>query len=208
MLQNNNFPSNQHKPFAEVVESSLVQFKAQAWQWDAFAEFGSLVTVESKQRIIIGIVYDIQTGSIDPQRYPFAYQKTESELLAEQPQIFSFLKTTFSCLILGYYHKGKIYYTLSPEPPKIHAFVQPAQADLLKTFLYQELYLHIMFNAAQHIHNIDELLLALLKQKKILGILSAEKIHALAQTFSLLTGNDYRRLKLFLQRAQALVDHV
>ncbi len=207
MQQNNNFPS-EPKPFAEVVESSLLHFKAQAWQWDTFAEFGSLVTVESKQRIIIGIVHDIQTGSIDPQRYPFAYQKTESELLAEQPQIFSFLKTTFSCLILGYQEKGKMYYTLSPEPPKIHAFVQQAHTNFLKTFFYTDLYLHLIFNATSVVANIDELLLALLKQKKQIGILSAVKIQDLAQTFSLLTGNDYRRLKLFLQRAQALVDHV
>lgn len=206
MQQNNSFPSD-IKPFAEVVESSLAHFKAQAWQWDTFAQFGSLVTVESKQRTIIGIVYDIQTGSIDPQRYPFAYQKTESELLAEQPQIFSFLKTTFSCLILGYYQKGIMHYTLSPEPPKIHAFVQQAHTDFLKTFFYVDLYLHIIFNASSMVENIDELLLALLKQKKSLGILSATKIQEMAHTFSLLTGNDYRRLKLFLQRAQALVDH-
>lgn len=206
MQENNNFPSD-NKPFAEVVESNLTSFKAQAWQWDNFAQFGSLVTVESKMRTIIGIVYDIQTGSIDPHRTPFAYQKTENELLAEQPQIFTFLKTTFNCLILGYSQKGKMHYTLSPEPPKIHAFVQQANTDFLKSFFYSDLYLHIIFNTNSIIENIDELLLALLKQKKIIGILSATKIQDLAHTFSLLTGNDYRRLKIFLQRAQALVEY-
>ena len=155
---------------------------------------------------MLGVVYHIQTGSMDPQRYPFTYQKTEEELINEQPQIFTFLKTTFSCLILGYREKGALHYTVSPEPPKIHAFVHNADQDTLKTFFYHDLYMHILFNATQYIQNLDELLLALLKQQKGIGILSQEKLHQIINTFCLLTGNDYRRLKLFLQRVQALVD--
>ncbi len=205
MIQTNNYPYNTD-PFAEVIESNLAHFTAQSWQWDSFPQFGSLVTIQTKKRDLIGIVHHVQTGSMDPHRYPFVYQKTEEELLKEQPQIFSFLKTTFSCLILGYKEKGMIYYALSPEPPKIHAFVQYVQQETLKTFFYQDVYLHILFGATQYIQNIDELLLALLKQKKALGMLSEQKIYQIIHTFSLLTGNDYRRLKLFLQRVQALVD--
>lgn len=204
MNPNNNNASD-NKPFAEVIESSLDHFLAQSWQWDTFPPFGSLVVIHTKKRDLIAVVHHIQTGSMDPNRYPFAYQKTEEELLAEQPQIFSFLKTTFSCLILGYQEKGAIYYTLSPEPPKIHAFIQHIDRNLMKTFFYQDTYLHILFGAANKIQNIDELLLAILKQQKNLGILSEQKLHQLINTFSLLTANDYRRLKLFLQRAQNIV---
>src|SRR5690349_14278413 len=98
------------KPFAEVIESSLHGFLAQTWQWDNFPAFGSLVTVTSNKRTHLAIVHQIKTGSMDPIRYPFPYQKTEEELLAEQPQIFEFLKTAFSCLTIGYQEKGKLYY--------------------------------------------------------------------------------------------------
>lgn len=193
------------EPFAEVIESSLDHFVAQSWQWDHFPSFGSLVVIKTTKRNLIAIVHHIKTGSMDPNRSPFAYQKTEEELLAEQPQIFAFLRTTFSCLVLGYQEKGKICYTISPEPPKIHAFIKPADTDLCKSFFYQDTYLHMLFSASNHIQNVDELLLALFKEQKALDILSNQKLHQLINTFSLLTGNDYRRLKLFLQRVQAVI---
>ena len=109
------------KPFAEVIESSLQGWLAQSWNWNCFPAFGSLVTIETKKRQLFGIVHQIQTGSMDPMRHPFPYQKTEEELLQEQPQIFEFLKTTFSCLTLGYSERERIIYLLAPEPPQIHS---------------------------------------------------------------------------------------
>ncbi len=197
-----------NRAFAEVVESSLHGWVAQSWQWDQFPSFGSLVTVQSSQRTMFGIVHQIQTGSMDPLRYPFPYQKTEEELLAEQPQIFEFLKTTFSCLSIGYYEKGKIYYLLSPEPPKIHAFVAPITQEQCQQFFSNSQYLHILFGLSAHIFNLDELLLALLKNLKTKNLLTDAKVTAFVENFSLLTGNDYRRLKLFLQRAQPLISHI
>src|SRR6478609_5317855 len=94
--------------FAEVIESSLQGFTAQCWQWDNSPTFGSMVTIAGKKRTLFGLVHQMHTGSTDPVRYPFAYQKTEEELLREQPQIFAFLKTSFMCLIIGYQEGGKI----------------------------------------------------------------------------------------------------
>jgi len=196
-----------NKAFAEIIESSLHGWLAQSWQWNKFPQFGSLVMVETKKRTIFGIVHQIQTGSMEPMRYPFPYQKTEEELLRDQPQIFEFLKTTFSCLAIGYQEKGRIYYLAAPEPPQIHSFVTPMDTDTAKQFLYSERYLHLLFGSA-HLFNLDELLLAILKQHAELSILSAHKINDFINTYSLLTGNDYRRLKLFLQRAEPIVNNL
>lgn len=189
--------------FSEVVESSLTGWLAQSWQWNTFAAYGSLVEVQAGTRQLLGIVHQVQTGSMDPTRYPFPYQKTEEELLQEQPQIFEFLKTTFSALVVGYAEKGKIFYTLAPEPAKIHAFVGYADKEFTKQFFADERYVHLLFNA--QIPNIDELLLAVLRYQALTGPLSQEKVSSFMHTFSLLTGNDYRRLKLFLQRAEHIV---
>lgn len=197
-----------HKAFAEVIESSLGSFLAQSWQWDAFPSFGSIVTIETKQRIVFGIVHEVKTGSMDSMRYPFPYQKTEEELLLEQPQIFEFLKTTFSCLTIGYKQNGKIFYLLTPEPSKIHAFVAPASKALCAQFFDSDMYLHLLFGMSNQILNLDELLLATLKHQVELGILTKERLTKFVETFSLLTGNDYRRLKLFLQRAAPLVSNI
>lgn len=193
------------KPFAEVIESSLIGWLVQSWQWDKFPTFGSLVVIENNQRTVFGIVHQIKTGSMDPVRYPFAYQKTEEELTQEQPQIFEFLKTTFSCLTLGYKEKNEIFYQLAPEPPKIHSFVRAASPELIQEFFSGEQYLHIIFGLSNQLFNLEELLLALLKNLNDHKIMRPKTAQSFVHTFSLLIGNDYRRLKLFLQRAQPLL---
>lgn len=196
----------QDKYFAEVIESSLTGWLAQSWSWDTFPEFGSFVAVESKKRTIFGIVHQVQTGSMDPMRYPFPYQKTEEELFKEQPQIFEFLKTTFSCIVIGYQEKKSISYLIAPEPPKIHAFVAYPDIEISKIFFANNKYLHLLFTHSTHIFNMDELLLTLLKQYKNLNILTADKINTFMQSYSLLIGNDYRRIKLFLQRVEHMMN--
>lgn len=189
--------------FAEIIESTLQTWRAQSWKWDTFPPFGSLITIESGNRTIFGIVCQIETGSMDPGRYPFPYQKTEEELLREQPQIFEFLRTTFVCLTVGYQEHGTITYQLAPQPPKIHAFARAATPEEAATFFADNRYLHLIFNFAHQVTNIDELLLAVLKQRNTK--LSAATVKELADSFALLTGNDYRRLKLLLQRVQQLL---
>jgi len=201
--------SDSPQAFAEIIESSLQDWKAQCWQWDKFPSFGSIVTIQSNNKIIYGIVHQVQMGSMDSSRYPFAYQKTEDELLREQPQIFEFLKTTFSCITIGYKHKSKIYYLLSPTPPKIHSFVRYASQSEARQFFASTNYLHLLFGLSGQIFNLEELLLAMINYQVTLNIFSPEtiqeKINNFIETFSLLAGNDYRRLKLFLQRVEPLL---
>jgi hypothetical protein len=194
-----------NKPCAEIVASTLHAWTAQCWQWNVAPAFGSLVTVTSGKRTLFGVVHQIETGSLDPARYPFAYQKTYEELLAEQPQIFEFLKTSISCIALGYQEKGTVYYITPAQPPLIHSFVSPIEPDLAKQFFYNQQFMHILFAPHNSTANSDELLLALIKQQAQLGILKQEKLHSLIQHFLLLTGNDYRRLKLFLSRVESLI---
>ena len=191
-----------NKHFGEIIQSSLNSWLAQTWKWDQFPTFGSLVTIKTSSRILYAVVYQVHTGSIDASRQPFAYQKTEEELRREQPQIFEFLQTTFSCLCIGYEENGVIYHQLSPEPPKIHAFVGFADEKEYQKFFEHEHYLHVLFGLTTNLVNLDELLLAMLKNMQIAGILTTDKLKSFTQNYSLLTGNDYRRLKLFLQRAE------
>lgn len=192
-------------PFSEVIESSLQVWLAQSWDWKTFPAFGSMLIVHTPQRSIMGIVYQVQTGSMDPVRHPFPFKKTHEELLAEQPQIFEFLKTTFSCLSLGYKEKDTIFYMLPPEPPTIHSFVTAMKTQELKQFFSSEHYLHLLFNYSNPSYNIDELLLACIKIQHSLKLFSPERLHAFFQTYLLLTGNDYRRLKIFSSRIQNIL---
>jgi len=197
-----------HEPFAEVIESSLYGFLAQSWDANTLPLFGSLMAIRTPERLLFGVVHQIQTGSMDPGRHPFAYQKTHEELRKEQPQIFEFLKTTFACLIIGHKNNmGKISYLLAPEPAKIHTFVYPLSLEINKQFFMRTQYMHALFGLANQVFNLDELLLAMLTHQASLGILSQEQLIDFTTTFSLLTGNDYRRLKLFLQRLEPILQH-
>ncbi len=190
--------------FAEVIQSSLQSFTAQSWNWDYFPAFGSLVTVTTEKRTLFGIVYAVQTGSSDAGRYPFTFQKTQEELRAEQPQIFEFLQTTFSCLIVGFLENNELVYQMGPEPAKMHAFVNHATSLETRHFFSSCLYLHLIFNSPE-ITVADELLLSFLKTKKDLGLLTQESFLAFIETISLATGDDYRKLKILMNRAHPLL---
>lgn len=195
-------PSN--NAFAEIIESSLACWSAQTWQWNESVPFGSLVAIEEDSHTLFGIVHQVNTGSCDPSRTPFTYQKTHAELHAEQPQIFEFLKTTVSCVCAGYQEGKRIFYLLPPQPPRIHSFVRPADHKERVKFFESDQFLHLLFSLSTQIFNLDELLLALIKQLTTKATHHDERFIRALRTYSLLAGNDYRRLKLFLQRAQQL----
>lgn len=194
--------------FGEVIESSLSGWKVHCWQWDTMPAFGSLVVTVQEHITLFGIVTHVQTGSIDAGRYPFPYQKTEEELRREQPQIFALLQTIVSCLTVGYKEHINMYYQLAPRPPKIHAFVRLADRQELDLFFAEALYVHLLCNAAPSMHSPDELLLAILKQLFHNNLLTSSHIDTFIATLSLIAGNDYRKLKLFLQRMEKLIAQV
>lgn len=208
-LSNNKLSNTKENlnPFAEVIESSLDTFLAQSWVWDTFPSFGSLVKIDCKTHVILGCVTSITTGSIDPQRYPFPYQKTEDELKTEQPQIFEFLKTIFQVKIVGYLDLAttqKFHYTLPPTPAKIHAFVHSIPISFSANFFSNPHFLYLLFSSQNTITHFDDLLLAIFKQLEQQKKLTTKTITSFYKTFSLLTGNDYRRMKLFLHRLETL----
>lgn len=203
-----NNPIIDEKSFAEIIASTLDHFIAQSWKWDHFPNFGSLIQVTNNQTTMVGCVTHVETGSMDPMRSPFPYQKTESQLLAEQPQIFEFLRTTFKVQILGYFedqNPQNITYQLAPKPCKIHSFITQSSPEVIRLFFAKADYLHLLFAFAHQIPNIDELLLAIIHQLSDQKLFSQEHFESLCEMYSLLTANDYRRIKLFLQRIEKLI---
>ncbi|MBA2307648.1 hypothetical protein H0W26_05970 [Candidatus Dependentiae bacterium] len=193
---------NHHKPFAEIIESSLHSWKGECWEWDAMPTYGSILIVETPTRKVFGLVHSITTGALDATRKVCAYKKTEEELKRDQPHIFHFLHTTFSCLTLGYTERDEAFYQCAPEPPKIHSFISAPLQENLALFFAHEHYLHTLFAHEQATFSLDDMILALLRNLSDKNLLTEEHFSRFIETFSLLTANDYRRLKLFLQRAQ------
>lgn len=184
---------------AEVVESSLMTWVGQCWQWQQFPSFGSLVAIDTLDKTLFAVVFDVKMGSGEPNRYPMTYQKTEQELLSEYPHIFEFIKTNFHCLPIGYRQKEQFFHLLPPEPAKIHAFMRYMTEEEKGAFFTKTDFMPILFNTTL-VSDIDELLLAIIRNLVIEGILVEEAMYTFLDFFSLLAGNDYRRLKIFIQR--------
>ena len=199
------FAETQQTCFAEILESSISSWQAQSWQWDNIPEFGSLVTATSNGRTIFGVIYDIKTGPIDPIRQPVAYQKTEEELLQEQPQIFEFLTTSFSSIAIGYLENGKILYNLPPQPPKMHTFVGHATTQQYEQCFASEQFLHLLCNSALPL-NLQELLLAVIKHQINHGTLTKKRLNTFIESFFMLNKNNYLQTKMFISRLQQLLE--
>lgn len=198
------FAEEQKTCFSEILESSISSWQAQSWLWDAIPEFGSLVTATSNGRTIFAIIYDISTGPIDPIRQPVPYQKTEEELLKEQPQIFEFLTTSFSSITIGYQENGKFFYNLPPQPPKIHTFVHYATQEQYEQCFASEQFLYLLFNSTLPL-NLQELLLAIIKHQLDRKTLTKKRLNAFIESFFMLNKNNYLQTKMFLSRLQQLL---
>jgi hypothetical protein len=201
---------NKLQYFAEIVESSLWDCTAQSWQFNQAPAYGSLLVIEDQNTKYFGLVCQISTGSLDTVRLPIAYQKTEQELQQELPQIFEFLKTTFTCLLVGYQAQvdlkaNQLIYTAPAVPPKIHMFVRAATAPELELFFNSYQFLHLLFSRANQMNNqIDELLLAVFQRAKTKLDL-ATKLDEFTELFALLVGRDYQRLRLFFGRLELIL---
>lgn len=191
-----------HQPFGEIIESSLTIWRGQSWQWDHFPPFGSLVTIASTQTLLLGLVYDVKTGSSDPSREAYAFQKTEEELRQEQPQLFAFLKTTFSCIPLGFIENGTLWHQLPPQPPKIHAFVTNAPEELVRTYITTTDYIATIMQNSQLQPLQEEIILALARTQAHLNLMNQEQALAILEAYTLHGHHDYRSLKLFAQKLQ------
>lgn len=190
--------------FAEIIHSSLEGWTGQSWTWDTFPAFGSLVNIITPEKTWIGIVHMVQTGSPDAHRQPFTYQKTEKELIQEQPHIFEFLQTTFACANVGFFKDNTLHYRLAPEPPKIHSFIEPCSERINEYFFTSAAYLPLLFSHTALTHHFEELCIALLAEQKQKHLLTQTTLYEFLETLALLYGNDYRKLKLFSNRLLSL----
>lgn len=202
LTNNHSFDVTTH--FAEVVESSLNHFVAQCWQWNELPTFASLVEVQSNTQLLLGCVTQIKTESSDPTRKPFAYQKTEEELLKEQPQLFELLKSTFTVHILGYKEltTNKVFYRTPSQPSKIHAFVKQASEEIFIEVFSKPHFLPMFFALQNNTTNLEELLLAILCQMHQKKLVTQEFFNMFYQNFALLNSNDYKKVKMFFDRME------
>src|SRR5690242_8929873 len=120
------------KRIGEVITSSTTHLVAQALRapeenltMPKAPPFGSFVRValEEGAQEIYGVVYHVETTSIDAAHRPVALNLSRQELREQQPQIFELLRTDFSVVVTGFREGGRYHQYLPPFPPQVHDFV-------------------------------------------------------------------------------------
>ena len=181
----------------EIVESCTTELIAEARELHRAPSVGQFIRVEGNMPVV-GIVFNVFTHSIEPNRRPTAYGKTEQELRMEQPQIFELLRTEFQALVLGYIDGDEPVHILPPQPARIHSFVHQCTDSQVQAFTRTEDYLRSLLNTVKI--PTDELLIAVLRHTLRAHAHSRAYLVRVGKELSRLMGDDYDRLSSVIRR--------
>jgi len=181
----------------EIVESSTTELIAESAHLHGAPSFGQFVRV-GEEMPVVGIVFNVFTHSIEPNRRPTAYGKTEEELRLEQPQIFELLRTEFEALVIGYIDERGPVQVLPPQPARIHSFVHSCSDEEVQGFTRTDDYLRSILNTSKV--PTDELLVATLRRTLEAHGGSRSYLVRIGKELSRLLGDDYDRLSSIIRR--------
>ena len=181
----------------EVVESSTTELIAQARELHGAPSFGQFVRVEAAMPVV-GIVFNVFTHSIEANRRPTAYGKTEAELRLEQPQIFELLRTEFQALVIGYLDGDESVQILPPQPARIHSFVYSCSDEQVRAFTRTDDYLRSILNTSKI--PTDELVIAVLRHAVRAHGHAPSYLVQMGKELSRLLSDDYDRLSSIIRR--------
>ena len=191
------FPPEEGGHVGEVIESSTTELIAEACQLHGAPSFGRFIRVDAEMPII-GIVFNVFTHSIEPNRRPMAYGKTEEELRLEQPQIFELLRTEFQALVIGYLDGDTPVHIVPPQPARIHSFAHLCDDEEVRRFTGTDDYLRSILGTAKL--PTDELLIAALRHTLKAHDSSRAYLVRMGKELSRLLRDDYDRLSSMIRR--------
>lgn len=181
----------------EVIESSTSQFLAESRELNGAPPFGSFVKT-GPEPVIYGLVFNVCTHSIEPNRRPTAYGKTEHELRMEQPQIFELLKTEFEAVIIGYEDGQGPQQVLPPQPPHIHSFIYPCAEAEIKALTSKVDFMRSILNVCRLPS--DDLIIASVRNAWHARALDMPYLVSLGKDLCRLIRDDYDRLSSIMRR--------
>jgi hypothetical protein len=157
----------------EIVAADTCQLEAECLKLYTAPPFGSFVRAEGGGgRIVYGVVAYIATDAAETTRRTHALRMTPEELQERMPQLELVLRTCFVALVVGYAEgaDGKKMHPpvclVPPQPPEIHRFVAPAQAEEIRALTEGPDFLRMLAQARPaHVPvRLDDLIAAVILQ--------------------------------------------
>ena len=195
------------KRVGEVISSSTGEFLAECLNdskdgltLPQAPPFGSFVKVDCEELkfSILGVVYNVQTGSADSVHHPTALNLSRQELREQQPQIFDLIKTSFSAITIGYKTGDKIFQFLPPHPPQIHDFVYSCSKEEVKQITESMNFLRTLLNAGNA--PTEELVAASLRSAYIVRDFDRDFMLRIGRELSNMLKDNYDRLHSIIDR--------
>ena len=190
------------KRAGEVIQANTTEFMAQCYELHQAPPLGSLVKTGDVSTRIYGVVYNAETGSIEPGRRPIARgkdEKTEEDIYRSSPQLVKLLRTDFSALVVGHKQGESLCHYLPPRPAHIHSFVYLCEPEEVQEFSQSLDFLSILMGAMVPI-SVDELTAACLRQMSQAQPDQRSFLVAAGKELSLLLGGDFSRINALLRR--------
>ncbi|MBT3341952.1 MAG: hypothetical protein HN712_05680 [Gemmatimonadetes bacterium] len=204
--QENQPPAGGGLHVGEVIESSTAQLVAESVQLNGAPGFGQFVRIDSVPQPILGVVHNTRTQSLEANRRPSAYGKSEEELRLEQPQIFELLRTHFDVFVLGYFDGDRPVLVYPPQPARIHSFVHECDAAQIRSITDSDQFMRSLLHAPGL--PTDELLLATLCRALDSRdtLMQQPYLLRIGKELSRLLRDDYDRLSSIVRRLKGLMN--
>jgi hypothetical protein len=150
---------------AEVIESNSTGLIAQCYKLEQSPPLGALVKYCDEEKEIYGIVYSIETHSMEQGRRVAVRGEevdTKDDIYRDNPQLVKLLITDFRVLVIGYKDNGGVHYYLPQSPVPIHGFIYPCQSEEYIKFTTSFDFLSLLLDSGLPI-SIDEVIAAFLR---------------------------------------------
>jgi hypothetical protein len=194
-------------PFGEIIESSLKTIKVLCWDAQKLPRFGSIVSCSFNAITAYGVITEMVTESVDAQRTPFAFKKTDAELRREQPQIFSFIQTICTIVIV-WHEKAETklkFNTLSiPTPAPLHTWAHTTDTNLLRLVITNRFLLDALSDRISP-EAIDDCIIALVTEAALNNSLSKTELVTFIESYSQELNHSLKRAQRFLQHMEMLL---
>ncbi len=187
---------------AEVIESSSSAFTAQCYKLGQAPPLGALVKARNGSVEIYGIVYNVETRSLDPGRRVVARGEAldkEDDIFTANPQLARLLTTDFYVLVVGYHQEDSVCYYLPPSPVQVHSFVYFCQPEEVELFTRSMDFLGLLVDARLPVPA-DEVTTAFLRFASRSHADSYDFLVKAGKELAWLLSGDFKRLNSVLKR--------
>ncbi|MFN8525374.1 MAG: hypothetical protein U0821_19935 [Chloroflexota bacterium] len=191
-------------PIGEIVQSSITEFAAQTLRFGESPPFGSFVKVVDGPGTVYGVVYAVESGSLDPGGRPIVRGRDglrDQAIYEENPDLELVLRTELRALSMAHDVNGTLRVAAPPHPPRLHWSVYACDAAETVRVTESLEYLRVLL-AAQDAP-VDSLLTASIRAACAARDGDLDFARRAARDLAVLMKRDYQRLTAI---ARALVD--